>query len=884
MSSIIFGGLKGMIEFRKSMEPELRLSLENIRFFTKDYLQRLIQGVVADKLPKETSLPSFYLFADEKEFESLNSDLPSSGKTQYRSGHLKVNDPEFSSKIMFRYRGGLPLHWLYKKKSLRIKQPNFSTFNGEKQFNLVNPSTIHTVTDWLSYDMARSIGLLTPDYFPVRVFINNETNGLHFYLSQIDESFLRKNKRMPGSIYSGDTLYIPNPFGADEDGVNERSFINNESGVSIMWNDYRLWKKDASRNAQYNSDTRDIRKFIEVINLDDPIAFMENYLKYFDTEKFNLFWGLDTLVGSFHHDLYHNHKIYFDPYKGKFEPIEWDVRFWTTSMRSPDTPFLKKIRLNPLLEYQRDVVTFSLLNRFPVDSVINQIDEANRKIEGEIGADPFRQHPDATNKQFFLDKVVPFTKKEYLSAINELRYVYRNRHQIISDSLNQSEVVYFVEPIGDGRVLLNVSVSGNSPIELDVGSLLAQHLTTDIEIQRVFDGEMHSVYDFEKGQLLYPGRRVKSGNMLGRDDLWAKMTFGIDYVAPSPLHYQFILSQIDLKEWADPGEMIAKNAITGNPIVVKSVKELPPANETQSIHPWILNSHFNSIPEEIVLSGDVEVTKDLEFTKYQHVKILPGTTIRLAKDQSMIFYGQVTAIGTEIDPIQFLPMTLGENWGSIVIQGKGASGSKLSYLKVSGGSLSTHRLIDYPGQLNIHDVKSFQLDHCLIENNAVGDDALHIAYSRGVISFCEFQNTAFDAVDMDIAEITISHSSFKDIGNDAIDLMTSKVKMNNLSISGAGDKCFSVGEESDVSISKSNLHNCNIGIAIKDKSSAYVDKLNFSEIAGKAIALYRKNPRYGVGGQIRGKQLHGINENDLSVGDFSKSFLNDDAFLPETAN
>ena len=91
-----------MLEFRKSMEPGMSINMEKIRFFTKDYLLRFYYGLTADQLPAKSELPSFYIYADESEFESLDSDLPASGKTQYRQGHIMIDKPEFSSQMKFR--------------------------------------------------------------------------------------------------------------------------------------------------------------------------------------------------------------------------------------------------------------------------------------------------------------------------------------------------------------------------------------------------------------------------------------------------------------------------------------------------------------------------------------------------------------------------------------------------------------------------------------------------------------------------------------------------------------------------------------------------------------------------------------------------------------
>ena len=279
--------------------PGFKLDLEFLHYFTKEMIERSLQKLTARELPKKTDLPSFYIYADKHDLESLDSSLPDSGKNRYISGHLKVDGPELSSEIQFRYRGTLPLHWLYDKKSIRVKLPPYTTYMGERKFNLVNPSTIYTVTDWISYDMAKEVGLLAPEYFPVRLFINNKYNGLHYYLSQVDESLLRKNKRMPGSIYSGDIIYKPSPFATGYESEDLGFFVA-EDGTTLLWKDERLWKKGASRNKESKNYRADIKKFIEIVNTDSSEEFMRAFNRYFDKGKFYSFWGLDTLVGTHH--------------------------------------------------------------------------------------------------------------------------------------------------------------------------------------------------------------------------------------------------------------------------------------------------------------------------------------------------------------------------------------------------------------------------------------------------------------------------------------------------------------------------------------------------------------------------------------------------------
>jgi len=878
--AVAFSGLNGMVNYRKITGIKLDYNLENLHLFTKEYLQRQIQKYSVDEFPEDSNLPSFYISIDDQDIASLEADLPLSGKLQFVQGHLKVDNPDFNSEAKIRYRGGLDFHWLYEKKSLRIKLPPFYTYKNERQFNLVNPSTIHTVIDWLSYDMSRSIGLLTPEYFPSRVFINNESNGLHYYLSQIDESFLRKNNRMPGSIYSGDTFFSENIFGKVS-GLNEISYRTADDKAAL-WTDKRLWKKDASRNRELVNDHKDIDNFFRIINESDPIKFMKEFETYFDKNKYYLYWSLDNIVGSYHHDLFHNHKMYFDPYKGKFEPIEWDVRFWTTNAIMPVTPLIKQILLNPILKYENDIVMYDLWNKFSLDYVLTIIDHADESVKNELAADPYRHYPNIHKYYLGLSRVVPFSMDEYRNAIDELKQIYKVRHKYIEKMLKLSTANYQIEEISDTQIQVTIAVDGNSPIDFTPWSIMNDSAHENVEIFRIFEDQTYPLFDNGQLERLYPGIAISKRTDVAKLPRLVYLSYGDDIQSSSPIHYRYLLRGTNISDLISSHQLTGRNAITNNMVTIDSVENLPANDQTLSLHPWKLLLERHATEKDVVLQGEIDVDQDLVFTKEQEITILPGTVFKISKNNSILFYGKVLAIGTADLPIRFERKFIGQAWGSIILQGNKASGSRLSHINISGGSVASHNLIQYPGQLNIHDVKSFQLDHCYISNNSIGDDAVHIAYSHGEIQHCTFKNTAFDALDMDISDVKVSNSGFFNIGNDALDLMNSEITINNVNISGSGDKCISVGEASNVTVENSQLENCQTGIAVKDQSIAHIENIQFTIKQGNAIALYRKNPRYSSGGEIYGDKLFGITEKDIVVGDNSSINIHKSAYMPLT--
>lgn len=470
--------------------------------------------------------------------------------------------------------------------------------------------------------MARSIGLLTPEYFPARVFINNETNGLHYFLSEIDESFLRKNNRMPGSIYSGDSLYIVNPY-IDNIRKGETAFKDKDD-IPLLWKDFRLWKKDASRNAESLASQEEIKMFIRTIHEADPLIFSQTFDTYFDKQKFYLFWALDRLVGSFHHDLFHNHRIYFDPYKGKFEPIEWDLRFWEKDAVIPVTPLHKRILLNPLLKYEADSVSYDLLKKFTIDLVIDMIDDANNTITRELAADPYRIQPDIDLPYFGIDKVVPFSMNKYAEAIEYLKHTFIKRHKFIEHEINLSFGNYLIERQSENQFEITIAIDGNSPIEFDPWSIVPESLHEDIEMFRVYKDNTFPVFNNGELDRLYPGVATSKNS----DKI---ALYGLELYHPSPQYYRYLIKGANRSDLIKSNELTGRNSISSNRVIIEHVENLPDNDKTQSLHPWRLLSQQKSIKNEIVLSGEINITQDLVFTGEQKVTILPNTIFKLSR-------------------------------------------------------------------------------------------------------------------------------------------------------------------------------------------------------------------------------------------------------------
>lgn len=858
----IAGGLETLARYRQSVYPGLPINPETLFYFLRESLETGINRVMTPGYVAGDGVPAIDLYASAAVLAELDRDLPRSGKARYVSGYLKASDDPDARAVEFRYRGDLPFHWFYPKKSFRVKLPDFETFRGLKVFNLVSPTTLSMVSDLVTYRISREQGLLTPQYFPVRVRVNSVDNGLHFFLGQPEETFLRNHRRMPGSIYSGDRHARSGSSFSDL----FQGFYD-EDGTALLWRDARLWKKVAARNAETAEDERDLKKFVAIVNQADAQAFYQAFLRFFDVERYFRYFAIDTLVGSEHHDYFHNHKFYFDPYRGRYEPVEWDVRFWNSGYPYKDIafyPLLDQVKRNPVLEYRRDRVAYRMLQTYTADAVGGWVNEAADTVAAELRTDPYRMVP-RRHTLFPFEKNAPFSMQDFERSVQNLRSTYALRSRFLQKIYAQTDAVFLIRASGDGSTRLHISVSGNSPLRLDPYQLADE----GAEILREHAGSERPI---PRGQseLLFPGRRQEAGNFTGRDDENSVAAYGTYKLVPSPLHYTYVIRGAGVHAMKT---LQGVNAITGEPVSVPVVEALPDRTRTVSIHPWTLKQASRILQTPVILEGEIRIDSDRIYSEVEPVQIRPGTRFHIAPGCSIVFRARVTAAGSADRPVIFMAQDKRQPWGAVVVHGKSASGSEFRYVDVSGGSLTRQGLVDYPAQFNIHDVNSFTISHSRFADNSSGDDSVHVAYSSGTIEHSRFADSQADALDIDISDVNLDHLIFSNSGNDCLDLMDSRIRISDSVFDGAGDKCVSVGERSEMAATRLQLKRCNTGIAVKDESRVRVDGLVFKHRGSVPIALYRKNPRYRRGGEISGSEVSGINRQDIQVGPYSRESI-----------
>jgi len=801
--------LSKLYTYKSRVDKSISFNYDSISFFFKDILKREYIKFKAPRVleDNESRLKSFYITIKESNLAKLNSNLPESGRS-YVKGYLKIGGEEGFRKIKLRYRGDTNLHWNYTQKSLRIKLLGGETYKMNRVFNLINPPHDFSIIDCVAYDIAREIGLLSPMYEPVRVFINGKFMGVYMFLTQVEEGFLRANRRMPGSIYYGDLTI--------------KDMVSPDIPADLFF-DSKLWIKKASRNREQKYNREDIEFFIKNIDTNSSEDFYNFAIRFLNLPKYYAFFALDTLFGAFHHDYAHNHKLYFDPYIGKFEPIEWDLRYWS-AIPAKDLslyPLFNRFKSNPLLEAQRDKFAFEILKRYPAEEIVKRLEYYKELILPDLKRDIYKDT--GVREKFFPKGVAKsFTIDEFRDSIQRYENAIINREKFLKSLYNNTKLYYNYRKISEDEYNITLMVEGNSPILF-------------------------------RDRLFFTRRKYIQGNPLNAP----AFLYGKTQLVSTPTYFSIILKSPNLKKY----KFI--NYVTNQRIEPIYRADITPDRLFEPIN-------LGKSREFVIFSGELNVTRDLILDSNTTAYIYPNTTFNISANVSIFFYGKVLALGTEKKPIIFKSAKPDRPFGAVVVQGEGANGSRFYNIRVSNGTKTIKNLIHYTAPFNIHNLKDFQIKESIFTKNSLGDDLVHIAYSKGEIENSTFQNGVSDCLDIDISDIKIYSSTFKNCGNDGLDLMTTELLGKNNLFLNTQDKGLSVGESSDVNLTNSIFKRNYIGVEVKDNSILYLIDSRIEQAKFRAINLYRKNRYYDRGGTIFIKNVKIIGNSEVVADKFSK--------------
>ncbi|MDX1745577.1 MAG: CotH kinase family protein [Halobacteriales archaeon] len=240
--------------------------------------------------------------------------------------------PGGSIPVELRKRGDTSLHWTTGKLSFTLQTPKSEHFHGYREAALSQKSVL---IQYLTNSLPRRFGLLTPFTTVTPVFLNDRYYGIFRFVEEVDESFVRRNGRMPGNVFRADAAERSEYF----KGLPRAVFRNPD-----------IWDRVAEEDVQGVAPDSALRELIRAVNgtsLDDHLHLMS----LVERNEIARLLGAMLVVGDpYHMSGVHNQFWYEDPSTGHLHPIPWDLRLLLLGSRpAPVNEFLRAALRDPYL-------------------------------------------------------------------------------------------------------------------------------------------------------------------------------------------------------------------------------------------------------------------------------------------------------------------------------------------------------------------------------------------------------------------------------------------------------------------------------------------------------------------------------------------------------
>lgn len=319
------------------------------------------------------------------------------------------------------------------------------------------------------------------------------------------------------------------------------------------------------------------------------------------------------------------------------------------------------------------------------------------------------------------------------------------------------------------------------------------------------------------------------------------------------------------------------------------------------------NTTLNKACSPYLVQGDINIPENITLT------IEPGVEIWMAPSSNMTINGNIIANGTEDERIIFKinPDYAGQCWGALNII-DATDTTVMDYVTVEDAS---HGPVTITQVTAISAFKSdLVLNHMILEKNyadpvavrygylSISNSTLHSEIVGNLINvvngFAKIENCEMtgnkcpdtDAVDFDDVDNGVIRNcrvkNFTGSNSDGLDLGQAVVTtIDSVTFFNITDKGISVGLQSKLNVSNCAFVNTNLGLGLKDSSSANINHCTFYGV-GTPVACYEKiRGRAGGNAFVKNSILSNSYTASFTSDDKSTikiyNSLSDNTFLPE---
>jgi hypothetical protein len=833
-------------------DEDVEFTLEAFHIQLFDSLRRDLRWMSMPSPPSSSKIKNFSFHLSTENLEKLYKGAELEAGRPYVRAGLEL-DGEIQE-IELRLRGNRHWHNIGRQKSLKARLPKGELVDGFRVFNLINDPAPIVVGEQIILELAKRNGVLTPESSFARVLINGADLGVFRYETQPDESLLRSNRLVPGSIYSGN--------------------LPGSAKTSELWEDVTRWKKSAWRIDEEKDEFDNLEELLDNIRSMNIRQFARFAQAEMDLEAFATFDALDVAFGGDQHDFRQNHKLHFDPYCGRWEPVAWNFRGFKHDpmFNLVENPVLLRLKMIPGYISLRNRILYDLLvGDCSVPSVRARGKKILKKLSPELAADRFFDAYKLLPRidRYHRQMVRPMNLRRTALVFESEMTTYRIRHAFLMREIKKNPMWIRVGPPSDlppgggGEESEAPASSMETPFDLIVDGRIGVEISgfrasfaptcSDTGWQVYRRGSpVTEPSTSEYTTLVRPMEIFNAVGLVERDNGNSKRGNIRTVNVPAVHHFVLKSACVPTSIETDGIHLAMGSRILSRPATDEVLRKIPKkvlgvgevpkfiAGEVSPVQEELLSP----VPETVRLGPQtVEVPATLVFGEHQTVEVAPGTRFNMGEDASLIFLGKAVFNGSKPEPI-VIGGTGGKSWGGIVLQGPDTAGSSLTHVIARGGTVPRYRMIPYPGMINIHDTRDIAIAHCRFGENTLSEDVIHTAYVKKLrIDHTEVADASEDAFDLEFTSSSLTNLSVNRAGDDGLDLMGAKTLISDSVFVDCSGNGISAGEESAVRVLDTLVAGSKVGVLVKNASElTLMASLLYQNKTG--VRVYSKTNRY----------------------------------------
>ena len=729
-----------------------------------------------------------------------------------------------------------------KKWSLSIEMRKDDTLMGMKKFAIHHPETRSWQSECVFQNTLRSHGLVSVDCMVVNVLVNGEKIGIMTLTQKTDKSILELQQKKQGLIIrpNVDWMVEENEHGKLRRCKNFKELPNQDSAkispairnhyLNVIGRPLKLYNEKAiKKNEGLMSQAAIAASLWE--------GLIDGYIKpseAFDLTRSPRALAISLVLSNGHLHAYqsHNFKLYYNPSILMFEVLPTDLQSFGNFRDTVEPMTQNSLNFLPNL---------LLSDPFFSAQIIKELD----KMDAEVSAG---RHPLGAQFQIREEEILSGFENEYskrpkwktasiISRIGQVREQISNQN-IFSDYTLPKTSVDFPEDYNLNEVVSARYYNYESNPMLRIINLY------------------QTTFSIKNLKVRF---KDKNNNIIQETikiDTPLNSTFGMGHANGLRMAGEALipLSFVDHADDIVDLSVTLFNKNQNKLYVTEAVKHYP-AFRAHPLAPMTIDSlkqtmtfiEVDNLKTTITIpSGNWRVNDFVVMPKGYKLVILPGTKIQFGKDAGILLYGPLQAVGNKANKISLTSIDE-QGWrGVTVLQSNFWSPSESSILEfVHLKDLREHGVGQWQLTGAINFVESDVTFKDVLIEDVLAEDALNVVQSQFEFNRLSINKTYSDAFDSDFSEGKIIESDFINIGGDGVDLSGSDVFVTNSKFYNIHDKAISVGEASKLNATEVNISETGTGVASKDGSVSYIQKISFSKIKYFPLMVYMKKPIYG---------------------------------------